>query len=823
MNSLGERVNHYLLIAIIVAFIAGLIVQRFFVLPPLSTLFFSFILFTVALLNQKKTPTLSTMLLLFGIVSLACLYSVNNKNSSISSTNINSRILTEEDTVLIGILTAMPLFDGERSTVIIKAQQLRLKQEPYFTKVQGLVQLRLKEQWPASLVPGDSLVIRTKLSRPYSFSNPGSFDYPQFLDAKNINIIGRISSTVHILKLQTEQSWFLKLRYLPENLRLSIREYLNKTLEPKEAGIYRALLLGDRSGLNKDTLEAFKASGVVHILAISGLHITLVTSLFFFIIYWLIRRSQYLLLHISCKKVALLASIPPIWIYALLAGSQTPVMRSLIMVIIFIVAYCINRHRSPFTTLSSAALFILLLNPASLFTVSFQLSFAAVAALILILPRLQQLTQTSVEPSEKPPSIATRFTGWIIAAFLVSIAATIGTAPLLLQSFNRISVVGPVANLIIEPLLCLWSLPLGLLAIVIHLCDFEVASHILHLGAYGIKAAMQVTTFFSNSNLSTLWLPTPPTSLIILYYLAIGLCFSKISSKKTLPLFFVISILFIVSPQYIIHRFSSLSEIVFLDVGQGSSTVITFPGGKRVLVDGGGASSAKFNVGESIIARYLWHKGITRLESIVITHPDADHYNGIPFLLKRFRPHILWTNGESGHDQEYEDLITLAYELGIDVKKPMGNETLLKEGGVTLSNIPNPYLDNTFTSGMTLQSNEQSLIVRVAGDKETCLFPGDISRKVEQTLIEEKASLQSSILLSPHHGSKTSNSEAFLAAVNPEVIIVSAGRFKPLLFPSDKLRKHTKRNNIPLLITAQEGAITFQLNDGEHFPFLHKK
>ncbi len=538
-------------------------------------------------------------------------------------------------------------------------------------------------------------------------------------------------------------------------------------------------------------------------------------SLLFLLFYFLARRSQYLMLHVSCKKLALIASIPPLCIYALLAGAQTPVLRSLIMVLVFILAFCIHRQRSPFTTLSCAALLILLVNPASLFTVSFQLSFVAVASLILIFPRLLNLLrEKSQTDKDKSQGFFMRICRWIIAALLVSITATIGTAPLLLQSFNRISTVGPVANLLLEPLLCLWSLPFGLMAIIVQFFNIETSGYFLQIGSIGIKGAILITDFFKNSEYSSLWLPTPSFSLIILYFISLGLCFSNIARTKTIPLFVGIALLFIFPAQNYLKSFATASEVVFLDVGQGSSTLIRFPGGKNALIDGGGATSSKFNIGESIIARYLWHRGIIHLDNIVITHPDADHYNGIPFLLRRFHPDILWVNGESGHDQKYDDLIELAHKLGIEVKSPTDNEILMKAEELTLLNIGNPFLSDKFSAGLSAESNDQSLILQIKGNGLSCLIAGDISTRVEHELILNKTDLKSSILLSPHHGSKTSNSEEFIAAVNPKQIIVSAGRFKPLLFPSPDLRSICQANHIPLLITSETGAITFRQNNG---------
>ncbi len=813
--ALRERIRHYFLISFSLSFITGLTAQRFVPISAETATATAAIFLVTALVFHRKNSSLTILFLLPAILSLGALHSVNYTRLKANTTDISRKIIQEEDAVLIGTLHRMVLFDGEQSTLIVKSHALRLRHENHFSSTKGLVRLRLKDRWPEHLVPGDELVFRVTLSRPYRFGNPGGFDYPAHLASQNIRVIGRINSIVHISPLQQDASWIQDTAYCTENIRTRIKDFLDQNLSSQESGIYKALLIGDRSGLDQETLEGFKASGTMHILAISGLHLSLIASLLFLLFYFLAKRSEYLMLRISCKKLALLASVIPLCLYALLAGAQTPVIRSLIMVIVFIFSFCINRQSSPFTTLSLAALIILFINPLSLFTISFQLSFAAVAALILLFPRFSRLVQSQDSSAgSKITAILMRLGRWIMAALLVSLTAIAGTAPLLLAGFNRISIVSPVANLLIEPLLCLWSLPFGLLATGIYFFDPHTAYYFLQAGAIGIKAAIHITHFFAQYDCSTVWLPTPAPFLILFYYVSLMFCFSQYSLKKTLPLFVTIIVLFFYPPQHLLQRFSTASEIVFLDVGQGTSTLIQFPGGKNVLVDGGGALSKRFNVGESVIAKYLWHRGIIRLDAIVITHPDADHYNGIPFLLKQFRPDILWVNGESGHGGKYEKLLNLARTLGTKVSIPQANEIIMVTNSLTLLNIRNPLIHDKTPPDYSVNSNDKSLILHMMANNLSCLLTGDISARVENALLKEKTNLQSSILLSAHHGSKTSNSSKFIDAVSPDYIVVSSGRFKPLLFPSTQLRALSMEKQIPLLITSQKGAISFRQNDG---------
>jgi competence protein ComEC len=258
-------------------------------------------------------------------------------------------------------------------------------------------------------------------------------------------------------------------------------------------------------------------------------------------------------------------------------------------------------------------------------------------------------------------------------------------------------------------------------------------------------------------------------------------------------------------------------------VGQGSSNLIEFPAGKRALIDGGGPSSPRFNTGESVIAPFLWRKGITTIDSVVITHPDSDHFNGLPFIIKHFDPKILWINGSIGHGPGYTELLRLAQKLHIALCIPDKNAPLLTGGGSTLSLITNPLMARHHASnGATgkqeesISSNDSGIIVKFTDHYFSALFPGDISKRVEQLLVQHPKTLSADVLLSPHHGSATSNSTVFLQAVRPSYLIVSSGYRKKGIFPAWNLKEKSKKLGSKMLTTALSGCIVVT-TDGVKF------
>lgn len=728
----------------------------------------------------------------------------------LSPRHIFHQISREQESVLICTLQRLPGFNGEKTTLVVDLHSLRFPQNPAFITASGLVQLKLKEPPPADILPGDLLAIRARLDRPRPIGNPGNFDYPAFLAGEGIHIIGWIKSPLHIYHLPSSPSLLHRLHYLPERLRARIASFIDQTLPPEQGGIYKALLIGESSGISPEVLENFKGTGCMHILSISGAHLSILAGFLFLVFYWLLRRSEYLILRYPVKKIAAVLCLLPLTLYTLLAGAATPVLRSLIMVTAFMVALCADRQKSLFTPLALAALLILAWDPASLFTASFQLSFLAVASMIVLVPFLPALTLEPDKPEGVPGRAAKKILHYTGAALTVSLAVTIGTAPLLLFHFNRLALITPVANLPVEALICLWSLPVGFIAIPLIFLAPSMASLLLQTGAFGLGPAMKLTSLFNSLPFAGIWLPTPSPLLFFLYYGALLLLISgRAHSRRTwtaiLAVWGMAVFLLIVPPAELFKGRITASEITFLNVGQGSSTFLELPGGRRLLIDGGNNSTTPgFNAGEDIIAPFLWHRGIKRLDAIVITHSDSDHYNGIPFLLSHFHPQRLWVNELSGHDERWAALLGLAGRLGIAVKIAEPEEIIGSGKEAALVNIGNPL-----ATSETSSNNDRSLVLRFAHGPLSCLIAGDITHRAEEQLVADNPPLQSMLLLAPHHGSATSSSEAFLRAVHPRTMIVSAGPFHPEHFPAPEVRQRCELLGIALRNTADEGAISY--------------
>ena len=831
MKHPASYISDHLLPVITLAFISGIALAPLF--DPATTdscywqaALFSLLTVLVVLLLLKKS-NLFICLFIPLVLALGCYHGSLQLRLPADKNHVYYRIRSKTDVVLIGTMAAMASYDGRTSQVIMQVQSIQGQDDAALVATQGKVLLRLQGPWPEELAPGDTLAIRTELKRPDSFRTPGVFDYAQYLAQKDIWITGFVSSPLFLHKVTATQSRLHSLRYLPERIRTKIGKQIDSALSPDKSGIYRAILLGDRSHVDEDILEIFKGSGTMHILAISGLHMAVIGTLLYAVFFWVFSRSEKLLLNFTVKKWAAFLSLPVLLSYGLLAGMNTPVFRAVIMSSIVIIAICSNRQKDPGALLAFAAVLILIIEPLQLLTASFQLSFAATIGILFLLPVLKKLLDHSTV-SVSTLSIRQKIINWIIAGLLVSLVANLATAPITLFFFNRFSLVGAPANLIVEPLICLWSLLAGFVSIFFIFIQPEISSFLLQAGALGLSAAIHLAAFFSSWSFSTIWLPTPPLWLILLYFVAlIVFAFSGwkkkwISSPAILSLAACIWLFFHPLRQGLAESPSSF-RITCLDVGQGSATLLEYPSGFRVLIDGGGSSFTTTTVGERIIAPFLWKKGIRKIDAVAITHPDADHYNGLEFIIRHFSPKILWVRDTEGHDENFKRLIHLAEHHGMTLYIPEAGDRLLQgnESLVCVTNLANR--ENSTDNNTSRNISNSGLILKACTGRLCALFPGDISRNKEHSLVVEGFDVQAEFLLSPHHGSITSNSTQFLAGVDPKYLLVSAGRASKGYFPHKGLAGECDNQQISLLTTSDQGTLQIIANEGGYRIYGYKR
>lgn len=812
MDQVLRRCTENLLISVTVCFILGSSIAYIFAAPlaplPLAAIILPLVpaLALVAIYLTPRLRPLSTLPLFF----LLGLLHVHLALQPVSDPHHISRIVTEKSKVtLVGRILTMVVYDGEKSRFELATEEILfhdLTPRSSFQPVRGTVQLSVQGDLSPTLTPGMKIMAITMIDRIRNYQTPGVFNYPLQMATKSISCSGWVRSTKEILPVREPPLPFEQgLRFLPEQMRQRIALFLSQEFEPDIAGIYQALLIGSMANISPQLMESFKENGCVHVLSISGLHLSLLGLFSVIVLAFLLKRSQWLLLHTHVPTLALILTAPLLFFYTFIAGMNIPAIRALVTALLVLSAVVLRRQRSLIHLIAAAALIVLAMTPLALFTASFQLSFAAVLAINCIYPRLPLVIAAPESGSKR--NLRADSLRFVQSMLYVSLAATAGTLPFMLYHFNRFSLIGPVMNLLIEPLLCLWALPCGLLGILLLSISPAPVALLFQIGGAGIRLALVLTKAVAGLPYASIWTITPSLLEILLFFALLFLLLQRkpTSGRLTLAMVFTFVLLFSFTLS-LWHPAKSKEVIVsFLDVGQGSATLLQLPSGKNILIDGGGHQTDRFNIGQSIIAPYLWRKRIWRLDDLVITHPHKDHYNGLPFVHAHFQPQRLIVNGDRGDEPAYGQLMETVRKKGTPILIARTGDKLQQDKDLLLECLGmNDLIDHS--SGWSI--NDRSLVLRLQFGERSFLFPADIGIQSEDRLMQKQDLLRSDVLLAPHHGSKTSAGQDFLAAVSPTMIVVSAGRASGGILPAPKHLEDWRQKKILSLVTAQQGTTT---------------
>jgi competence protein ComEC len=575
--------------------------------------------------------------------------------------------------------------------------------------------------------------------------------------------------------------------------------------------VLKALVIGDRSDISQQTRNMLSRIGGAHLLAISGLHIGMIATLAFFFFRLLLTCSERVLLAAWRTRGAAVLSALPVLFYGLLAGMSPSTQRAVIMTMAFLAAQLLEREQDPMNTLAAAALVILAVNPPSLFDVSFQLSFAAVFSILYVLTNLPCI------PELKNPPL--RGLKRLVLFLLISTSATLGTLPITLYYFNQVSLIGPITNCIMVPLVGFLVVPLGLLAVVTLLLSETVSLFLMKGALLVMQGGLELADLFAQLPFAAVKVVTPSLLEISLYYGFVWALFEFRKTKRAKIVLFAIGLAVLADVAYWSHKRLGRENlaVTVLDVGQGQAVLIELPGGKCVLVDGGGFYETRFDVGERIVAPLLWRKKIATVETVVLSHPHPDHLNGLLFVARHFNVRALWTNQDTAKSPQLQKLMDIASRQGIEVLGPDKLASPRAIGGVVFQVLypPTDFLERK-KGDRWRTTNNNSLVIKVTWGRIAFLLAGDIEAKGEQELVAlAGGALKSDVLVVPHHGSKTSSTPTFLGLVDPAIAVVSAGKNRPSGLPHKNVLKRYEARRCKMMRTDRQGAITL-MTDGTH-------
>lgn len=620
---------------------------------------------------------------------------------------------------------------------------------------------------PVSVHAAERWRFTVRLKQPHGTSNPHGHDFEAWMLERSLGATGYVHPKGDRQRLAQEANG-----YLIERLRERVRDHFQQKLQGAPyAGILVALAVGDQASISASQWKMFTRTGINHLMSISGLHITMLSGMFFALTYWLWRRSARLTLHFPARKAAALVGLLAALGYALISGFEIPAQRTLYMLATFAAMLMLSRNVAPSQMLAAALMVVVLADPWAVRAPGFWLSFGAVMLIFYVTAnRLQQ-------------------PHWLRAYGVVQWAMMVGLIPPLLALFQQLSLVSPLANALAIPLVSFVVVPLTLLG------ALPPLDWILPVAYQALSLCMGYLQWLDQLPVAVWIQHAPPPWSIALGVL--GAAWILAPSGFPLRSLGVILLLpmFMVTPA---TPAPNTARILIFDVGQGLAVAVQ-TAHHTLLFDTGPDFSGEADSGNRILIPSLRALGVTRLDGLILSHGDLDHVGGTPSVLEVLTPEWIKTS------------IPANYELlgSAPALSPCLDGDRWEWEGVTFE-ILHP---GTANAGGKIHNNDLSCVLRISIGSEQVLLVGDIERKSEARLLAtHRDKLPATLLVAPHHGSKSSSTPDFVAAVAPRHVIFTSGYRNRFHHPHPTVVTRYAKHGAALLRSDRDGAILVEMD-----------
>jgi competence protein ComEC len=741
------------------AWLAGIYLGSKFAPPHLIILIGLLPLILLFFLRQKRKAIILAAVCLIAFLGGALVYQASLPPDDAS----HLRFYNGQEVEIEGTVSADPEIRDSSTHIQLSASQLNGE------KVSGEA-LLFVPRYP-EYDYGDVLLVRGKLETPPRL---GDFDYQGYLENQGIY------STMLYPQIEVLETGngFRPLAWI-YSLRSSLSQTIARAIPEPQASLAQGVVLGIRYNIPQAVKDDFARTGTAHLLAISGLHLSILAGILLSIGIWLFGKKRYIYIWLA---------LGVIWLYAIISGFNPPVVRGAIMASLFLSAELLGRQRTAITSLAFAAAVMVAIDPPILWDAAFQLSFLGMAGLIFIAPPLMNLGRKLVNKAIGEEGMGVALANIVTDSFSVTLAATIAVWPVVAHYFGIVSLVGPLATFLALPALPA-LIVLGALAGLTGLAFLPIAQGIGWLAWLFASYMLLIVRGLASLNISAVEADWLNPALMVGYYAVLALVIWLVSQRRRLPqvanwlregasrstgLVSRLRLRWVLPPLLVLAVLSSTAaatmpdqrlRVSFLDVGQGDAILIQ-KGSQQVLVDGGPSPQAlNLALGKEMP---FWDRTI---ELVVLTHPHADHLTGLVEVLRRYRvDKALYPDVDDGSPLYGEWLRLVGEDTQATIARA-GEEIDLGDG--VIIEVLNPQTPPLVATDSDADNN--GVVLRLTNGRVSFLLTADIQREGEIGLLASQAELGSTVLKVAHHGSKTSTTPEFLAEVSPVAAVISVG------------------------------------------------
>ena len=786
MSSDKQYNNIRPLTIILFLYIIGTIFGKFINFNLIYLFIIIIFLIIISLISFLKQWNITTALL-FLIIILIGIFNYNLNSKPPGDNHIINFAEDKKLTIIGTVLEKEHYSEQEKYSLKVKVNQI--EREDQYIRTKGLILVNVyAENYPYEY--GDVLKIRGRLTKPIGQNNFGEFNYEQYLAQKRIFAYTNIWQEKDIQKIGEERTNLLI--SFSMSMRNKIKSIIERLIHPPYNFLLIGMLLGEKTHIPPELKDVFIESGIMHILAVSGLHVGIIAAALFIFL-----NSLRL-----PKRIKMILIVLIMIIYASITGFRPSVVRATIMFSLLVTGKLINRNRNLYISLFLAAFLILLINPLILYDAGFLLSFIVTFFIIYLSPILQELFSNTIT--------------WIKNPLSVSMAAWLGIFPLSAYFFSKVSLISVISNIFIVPLTAI-AVILGFIIFFLGLISIPLASLIANINYFVLILITFLAKLFSSLPFSFVYVAQPLIIFIFLYYIML-LFVIEIFYRKIFPpklkikaTVLILSAILVVITVQIFYPLDNL-KVNFINVGEGDCILIEAPKKYNILIDGGGTPRSNFDVGGKIVIPYLRRKGINKINLLILTHPHLDHLEGLLPILREFKVDMVLDSRLICDISEYREFISTIKEKNIPYYQANAGDNFVFSKNMEMLLLNPIYASNIYNES---DFNNASIVVKLFYKNSKFLFTGDIEEIAEKRMLVWQNNLKSDILKVAHHGSSSSSSLEFLNEVDPIIAVISVGK-NNFGHPSPKIIERLEDKNIKVYRTDENGTIIIR-TDGKKY------